>query len=162
MTSTHEQIQAEGAHVAEPATAPLTCDLALAQPTQQADLAAQPATQPARIPRTQPQVLADQLVADELIKGAPSRNGGRLLTAERDPWTHNAWCARRLRPRQCLPELIQFVCAQGPSRVGTGGRSVCAVGPRAPARFARPATLAGQVQRRPGSPVGHVLRAQQG
>ncbi|TKA52917.1 hypothetical protein B0A53_04220 [Rhodotorula sp. CCFEE 5036] len=91
MTSTHEQIQAEGAHVAEPATAPLTCDLALAQPTQQADLAAQPATQPARIPRTQPQVLADQLVADELIKGAPSRNGGRLLTAERDPWTHNAW-----------------------------------------------------------------------
>ncbi|KWU46563.1 methyltransferase, partial [Rhodotorula sp. JG-1b] len=52
---------------------------------------AQPAQQPARVPRTEPQLLADQLVADELIKGAPSRNGGRLLTAERDPWTHNAW-----------------------------------------------------------------------
>ncbi|POY76611.1 hypothetical protein BMF94_0201 [Rhodotorula taiwanensis] len=44
-----------------------------------------------RIRRTEPQLLADQLVAEELIKGAPSRNGGRLLTAERDPWTHNAW-----------------------------------------------------------------------
>lgn len=102
MSDTHEQIQANTAQLAEPATAPLTCDLALAQPTQQGDGTAQPPTQPARIPRTEPQVLADQLVADELIKGAPSRNGGRLLTAERDPWTHNAWYVRRLRPRTAL------------------------------------------------------------
>ena len=108
MSDTDEQIQAEAAQLAQPATAPLTCDLALAQPTEQADLAAQPAQQPARVPRTEPQLLADQLVADELIKGAPSRNGGRLLTAERDPWTHNAWCARRLQPRQRLLNLTSL------------------------------------------------------
>ncbi|BGP53873.1 hypothetical protein JCM8202_006066 [Rhodotorula sphaerocarpa] len=66
-----------------------------------------------RVRRTAPQLLADQLIAadfvqarsetttsnssgkdlndEELIRGAPSRNGGRLLTADRDPWTHNAW-----------------------------------------------------------------------
>ena len=41
--------------------------------------------------RKLPQVMADEVVADELIEGAPSRNGGRLLTDDRDPWTHNAW-----------------------------------------------------------------------
>lgn len=50
---------------------------------------ASPAPQPAR--RKQPQLLADQLVAEELIEGAPSRNGGRRLEEGRDPWTHNAW-----------------------------------------------------------------------
>ncbi|GAA6012420.1 hypothetical protein JCM11491_004327 [Sporobolomyces phaffii] len=49
---------------------------------------AQPST---RIRRKAPQLLADELVAEELIAGAPSRNGGRLLTEDRDPWTHNAW-----------------------------------------------------------------------
>ena len=44
-----------------------------------------------RIRRKQPQLLADVLVAEELIAGAPSRNGGRKLTEDRDPWTHNAW-----------------------------------------------------------------------
>ncbi|GAA5830321.1 hypothetical protein JCM11251_001306 [Rhodosporidiobolus azoricus] len=39
--------------------------------------------------RTKPQALADQI--GELIQGAPSRNGGRFLTEDRDPWTHNAW-----------------------------------------------------------------------
>lgn len=69
-----------------------------------------------RVRRTAPQLLADQLIAadfvqarsetttsnssgkdlndEELIRGAPSRNGGRLLTADRDPWTHNAWYAQ--------------------------------------------------------------------
>ncbi|GAA5968231.1 hypothetical protein JCM11641_003779 [Rhodosporidiobolus odoratus] len=37
------------------------------------------------------QALADELVAEELIQGAPSRNGGRFLTADHDPWSHNAW-----------------------------------------------------------------------
>lgn len=103
MNDMREQIHADPAQAANQATAPLTCDLALAQPTERAGLGAHPATQPARVPRTEPQPLADQLVADELIKGAPSRNGGRLLTAERDPWTHNAWCARRLQPRPPPP-----------------------------------------------------------
>ena len=44
-----------------------------------------------RIKRNGPQLLADELVAEERIAGAPSRNGGRLLTEDRDPWTHNAW-----------------------------------------------------------------------
>ncbi|GAA5894088.1 hypothetical protein JCM8208_002345 [Rhodotorula glutinis] len=44
-----------------------------------------------RARRKLPQVMADEVVADELIEGAPSRNGGRLLTDDRDPWTHNAW-----------------------------------------------------------------------
>ncbi|BGP22808.1 hypothetical protein JCM10295v2_001699 [Rhodotorula toruloides] len=50
---------------------------------------ASPAPQRAR--RKQPQLLADQLVAEELIEGAPSRKGGRRLEEGRDPWTHNAW-----------------------------------------------------------------------
>ncbi|GAA5875310.1 hypothetical protein JCM16303_000579 [Sporobolomyces ruberrimus] len=44
-----------------------------------------------RIRRKAPQLLADEIVAEERIAGAPSRNGGRLLTEDRDPWTHNAW-----------------------------------------------------------------------
>lgn len=44
-----------------------------------------------RIRRKAPQLLADELIAEELISGAPSRNGGRKLTEDRDPWTHNAW-----------------------------------------------------------------------
>lgn len=63
-----------------------------AAPAAAADVAlASPAPQPAR--RKQPQLLADQLVAEELIEGAPSRNGGRRLEEGRDPWSHNAWCA---------------------------------------------------------------------
>lgn len=46
---------------------------------------------PLRIKRTGPQLLHNELVAEELIAGAPSRNGGRLLEEGRDPWTHNAW-----------------------------------------------------------------------
>ncbi|KAK4053104.1 hypothetical protein OIV83_001839 [Microbotryomycetes sp. JL201] len=56
----------------------------------------------ARQKRQNRQLLADELVAptinltlgerqDDLIKGAPSKNGGRLLTDDQDPWTHNAW-----------------------------------------------------------------------
>lgn len=28
---------------------------------------------------------------DGKITGAPTRLGGRILTEDRDPWTHNAW-----------------------------------------------------------------------
>ncbi|GAA5996596.1 hypothetical protein JCM5350_006756 [Sporobolomyces pararoseus] len=56
-----------------------------------------------RIRRKQPQLLADVLVAEELIAGAPSRNGGRKLTEDRDPWTHNAW-----DQVEWDPELEQF------------------------------------------------------
>ncbi|GAA5953529.1 hypothetical protein JCM21900_006192 [Sporobolomyces salmonicolor] len=52
---------------------------------------AQPPRSSARPRRTKPQPLADEIRAEELIPGAPSRNGGRLLTEDRDPWTHNAW-----------------------------------------------------------------------
>jgi hypothetical protein len=48
---------------------------------------------PKRVTR---QALSDELRAEEgeeLIPGAPSRNGGRFLTEDRDPWTHNAWWA---------------------------------------------------------------------
>lgn len=47
-------------------------------------------TIPARLKRTAPQLLHDEL-GEDLIAGAPSRNGGRLLEEGRDPWTHNAW-----------------------------------------------------------------------
>ncbi|BGP13872.1 hypothetical protein JCM10213_002510 [Rhodosporidiobolus nylandii] len=56
---------------------------------------AAPSPRPAK--RQTKQALADEIVADELksseelIPGAPSRNGGRFLSAESDPWTHNAW-----------------------------------------------------------------------
>lgn len=50
-----------------------------------------------RIKRTGPQLLDDELVAEEfLVSGAPTRNGGgRLLTGDKDPWTHNAWSVVR-------------------------------------------------------------------
>ncbi|GAA5848574.1 hypothetical protein JCM8547_004557 [Rhodosporidiobolus lusitaniae] len=45
--------------------------------------------------RTTRQALSDVVGevedGEELIPGAPSRNGGRFLTEDRDPWTHNAW-----------------------------------------------------------------------
>ncbi|SCZ95856.1 BZ3500_MvSof-1268-A1-R1_Chr8-1g09841 [Microbotryum saponariae] len=47
--------------------------------------------QPPRVRRIGPQLLADELVAEELIAGAPTVKGGRELTTDRDPWTHNAW-----------------------------------------------------------------------
>ncbi|KAK4058684.1 hypothetical protein OIO90_000128 [Microbotryomycetes sp. JL221] len=65
-----------------------------------------PAAAPQRLKRQNRQLLADELVATTthddnidddhsalhgLIEGAPSKNGGRLLTDDRDPWTHNAW-----------------------------------------------------------------------
>lgn len=50
-----------------------------------------PPRKPVRVPRSGPQPLADVLVSEELIAGAPSKNGGRLLTSDRDPWSHNAW-----------------------------------------------------------------------
>ncbi|KAM0792501.1 hypothetical protein ACM66B_005173 [Microbotryomycetes sp. NB124-2] len=64
-----------------------------------APAAAAPTTRQKRQNR---QLLADELIAgsstssttthdDDLIKGAPSKNGGRLLTEDQDPWTHNAW-----------------------------------------------------------------------
>ncbi|SCV66995.1 BQ2448_5641 [Microbotryum intermedium] len=46
---------------------------------------------PPRVRRVGPQLLADELVAEELIAGAPTVKGGRELTTDRDPWTHNAW-----------------------------------------------------------------------
>ncbi|BGP37942.1 hypothetical protein JCM10449v2_001869 [Rhodotorula kratochvilovae] len=52
---------------------------------------ATPSSSTQRIRRTAPQLMADEVGADDLIAGAPSRNGGRLLTDDRDPWTHNAW-----------------------------------------------------------------------
>ncbi|GAA5849143.1 hypothetical protein JCM3766R1_006361 [Sporobolomyces carnicolor] len=60
-------------------------------------------TAPPRVRRKAPQLLADELVAEELIAGAPSRNGGRKLTDDRDPWTHNAW-----DQVEWDPELEQF------------------------------------------------------
>lgn len=76
---------------------------------------------PLRIKRTGPQLLHNELVAEELIAGAPSRNGGRLLEEGRDPWTHNAWsvsCLALVDPpffrRLTLPPL----CKQGQGRMG--------------------------------------------
>lgn len=43
-----------------------------------------------KIKRSGPQLLADQLVADELAATAGQAKG-RLLTDEKDPWAHNAW-----------------------------------------------------------------------
>jgi tRNAThr (cytosine32-N3)-methyltransferase len=64
---------------------------------------------PLRIKRTGPQLLHNELVAEELIAGAPSRNGGRLLEEGRDPWTHNAWYAPlRLSLDSRAPSLVRL------------------------------------------------------
>ncbi|GAA5859290.1 hypothetical protein JCM1840_003836 [Sporobolomyces johnsonii] len=60
-------------------------------PSLEETASAQPPCSSTRPRRTKPQLLADEIRAEELIPGAPSRNGGRLLTEDRDPWTHNAW-----------------------------------------------------------------------
>ncbi|BGP37897.1 hypothetical protein JCM10449v2_001823 [Rhodotorula kratochvilovae] len=52
---------------------------------------ATPSSSSQRIRRTAPQLMVDEVGADDLIAGAPSRNGGRLLTDDSDPWTHDAW-----------------------------------------------------------------------
>ncbi|GAA5978141.1 hypothetical protein JCM10908_004243 [Rhodotorula pacifica] len=91
MNATNASLQPDSAQQPAQRTDSLTFDSAVSPSTTLDPLSPQAGAQPARIRRTEPQLLADQLVADELIKGAPSRNGGRLLTAERDPWTHNAW-----------------------------------------------------------------------
>ena len=66
---------------------------ALAPPVEPTSTTADHQQPQPRVRRKLPQLLADEVVADELIEGAPSRNGGRLLTDDRDPWTHNAWSA---------------------------------------------------------------------
>lgn len=48
-----------------------------------------PPPQP-KIRRVGPQLLSDEIIADELLADAQPK-GGRLLTTDRDPWAHNAW-----------------------------------------------------------------------
>ncbi|KAI5479333.1 hypothetical protein MNV49_003852 [Pseudohyphozyma bogoriensis] len=50
-----------------------------------------PAPPAPRIKRDAPQLLADVITADDLISGPPTKLGGRVLTDDRDPWSHNAW-----------------------------------------------------------------------
>lgn len=147
-------------------------------PLEGAGAAANADSKAARVRRTAPQLLADQLIAadfaqarretetdnssgkdlneEELIRGAPSRNGGRLLTADRDPWTHNAWYA--LFCAISLASLLS-VTVQGPGRMGTGRRGVCPIRSRATERIACPAAPPGPVQCRSRRAMGHFLRA---
>lgn len=67
-----------------------TLQLAPAVPTPSSTLPSSAPPPPKRITR---QALSDELRADEegTVPGAPSRNGGRFLTDDSDPWAHNAW-----------------------------------------------------------------------
>ena len=49
-----------------------------------------PSTDPQpKIRRQGPQILSEELIGDELAAAQPKQ--GRLLTDDRDPWSHNAW-----------------------------------------------------------------------